>query len=320
MITISRAIASIIPFVYAVYLPIQSALVPGFSTRYLEMIALAIYLYSAFASLLLFRGLDLPKAQAYSNLLAAVLIPALVIAQRFASNNQGIGGWVVMGTAVFLTATAVRQRVFQALLGLVFLIATLILVYGLQGLTSAGLAGACVFVFAGLGVSKGMARTIRDTEKFKVIEVQSLSNIAKLKAADEERQARLGQVLGSAVPLLSVIAQSEQPLDPELKQSAKLVEATLRDRLRGRDLLTPAMSAEVQRLRSLGVEVVVLDEGGTEELTSSARAELLSKAIDALQDVSEGRVTIRSPKGEDFKLTVVATVSGQAKPMVSVRL
>lgn len=320
MITINRGISSIIPFIYALYLPIQSLFVPGFGSRYLEMIALAIYLYSCFATLILFKGLDLPRAQAISNMVCAGLVPALVIAQRVESNNQGVGGWVVMGTAVFLTTTAVRQRVTQAVIGLVLLLVTLIVEYGVNALTSAGLAGAFVFVFAGLAVSRGIARASKDSQKFRATEVESLSNIAKLKAADQERQTRLGQVLGSAVPLLSVIAQSSQPLDSEIKQSAKLVEATLRDRMRGRDLLTAAMSVEVQRLRSIGVEVIVLDEGGTEDLSSTSRDEILDKAITALQEVDQGRVTIRSPKGEEFRLTVVATISGQAKPLLSLRL
>jgi hypothetical protein len=320
VITINRGISSTIPFIYALYLPIQSLFVTGFGSRYLEMIALAIYLYSCFATLILFKGLDLPRAQAISNMVCAGLVPALVIAQRVESNNQGVGGWVVMGTAVFLTATAVRQRVTQAVIGLVLLLGTLIVEYGVNALTSAGLAGAFVFVFAGLAVSRGIARASKDSQKFRATEVESLSNIAKLKAADQERQTRLGQVLGSAVPLLSVIAQSSQPLDSEIKQSAKLVEATLRDRMRGRDLLTAAMSVEVQRLRSIGVEVIVLDEGGTEDLSSTSRDEILDKAITALQEVDQGRVTIRSPKGEEFRLTVVATISGQAKPLLSLRL
>jgi hypothetical protein len=196
----------------------------------------------------------------------------------------------------------------------------LIIEYGLQGLTASGLAGALVFVLAGLGVSRGIARTTRETEKFRAIELESMTRIAELDAAAKERQQRLAQVLGTAVPLLSVIKDAQRPIDEELKQSAKLVEATLRDNLRGRDLLNPAMSKEVQRLRNLGCEVLILDEGGTASLTPAQRDELLQKAVDALQIVKTGRVTIRSPKAEDFKLTVVATTPGQAEPVISIRL
>jgi len=320
MISINRAIASILPFVYAMYLPIQSMYVPGFTSRYLEIAAWLLYVYCATATLLFFRGLQLPRWQAIINLIAGAALPTLVITQRELVDDHSIGAWVVMGTALILTATAVRQQARFALIGLAFLLAILILQYGQAAASTAGLAGALVFVLAGLGVSRGLARTTREMAKFKAKEVESRSKIAEMEAASLERQQRLSQVLGTAVPLLSVIKDMTSPLDEELKQSAKIVEATLRDNLRGRDLLNLAMTNEVQRLRNLGVEVLILDEGGTESLTSAERNELLNKAVTALQVVTQGRVTIRSPKADEFKLTVVATTPGQAEPVLSLRL
>ena len=303
MISLSRAVISLLPFIYAMYLPIQSIFVPGFSSRGLEIAALAIYVYVSTVTFLFFRGLRLPRWQAWLNLAAAGLIPGLVILQRNEIKDHSIGAWIVMGTAIVLTATAVRQQARIALIGLGVLLGLLIVEYGLPGLTASGLAGALVFVLAGLGVSRGIARTTRETEKFRAIELESISRIAELDAAAKERQQRLAQVLGTAVPLLSVIKDAQGPIDEELKQSARLVEATLRDNLRGRDLLNSAMSKEVQRLRSLGCEVLILDEGGTASLTSAERDALLQKAVDALQIVQSGRVTIRSPKAEEFKIT-----------------
>jgi hypothetical protein len=320
MISINRAIASILPFVYALYLPVQSMNVPGFTTRYFEIAALLLYVYCAAATLLFFRGLQLPRWQAAINLVAGAALPTIVIAQRELIDDHSIGAWVVMGTALILTATAVRQQARFALIGLALLLGVLIVEYGAGAASTAGLAGALVFVLAGLGVSRGIARTTREMAKFKAKEVESRSKIAELEAASLERQRRLSQVLGTAVPLLSVIRDMKSPLDEELKQSAKIVEATLRDNLRGRDLLNLAMTNEVQRLRNLGVEVLILDEGGTESLSSTERNDLLNKAVTALQVVTQGRVTIRSPKADEFKLTVVATTPGQAQPVLSLRL
>jgi hypothetical protein len=80
------------------------------------------------------------------------------------------------------------------------------------------------------------------------------------------------------------------------------------------------MSKEVQRLRNLGCEVLILDEGGTSHMSPTERDQLLQKAVDALQVVQSGRVTIRSPKAEEFNLTVVATTPGRAEPVLSIRL
>lgn len=320
MISINRAIASLVPYIYALYLPVQSLFLPGFSTRYLEIIALVIYIYSATATLLFFRGLQLPRWQAFFNLGAAFAMPLLVFAQRELIYDHGIGDWLVMGTAVVLTATAVRQQARFALIGLAVLLTVLIVQYGQAAITSVGLAGAIVFVLAGLAVSRGIARATRESENFRSKEIETRSKIAELEAASRERQQQLSQVLGVAVPLLSVIKDSQGPLNDDLRQSAKLVEATLRDNLRGRELLNRAMSNEIQRLRNLGVDVLILDEGGTQSLSAKERDELLSRAVDSLQVVTQGRVTIRSPKGEDFRLTVVATIPGQAQPVLSLRL
>jgi len=320
LISINRAIASLLPFVYALYLPIPSMFLPNFSTRYLEIAALLIYFYCAAATLLFFRGLQLPRWQGRINLAAALAIPFLVITQRQIINDNSIGAWLVMGTAVVLTATAVRQQARLALIGVTVLIAVLIVEYGQDALATAGLAGALVFVLAGLGVSQGIARAAKESERFRAKEIESRTKIVELEAASRERQRQLSQVLGTAVPLLSVIKDSQYPLDEELKQSAKLVEATLRDNLRGRELLNQRMTNEIQRLRNLGVEVLILDEGGTESLSAADRDALLEKAVDSLQVVSKGRVTIRSPKGEEFRLTVVATIPGQAQPVLSLRL
>lgn len=320
MISINRAVASILPFIYALYLPVQSMFLPGFTSRYLEIIALVIYFYCSAATLIFFRGLQLPRWQGFINLIAGLALPLLVITQRQIISDDSIGAWVVMGTALVLTATAVRQQARLALIGLALLIGVLILEYGSGALASAGLAGALVFVLAGLGVSRGIARATRESEQFRAKEIEARTKIAELEAATRERQQRLSQVLGTAVPLLSVIRDAKAPLEEDLKQSTRLVEATLRDNLRGRDLLTQAMTAEVQRLRNLGVEVLILDEGGTQSLSVKERDLLLNKAVEALQVVFEGRVTIRSPKGEDFSLTVVATIPGQAQPVLSLRL
>jgi hypothetical protein len=80
------------------------------------------------------------------------------------------------------------------------------------------------------------------------------------------------------------------------------------------------MRFEINRLRNLGVDVAVLDEGGTDHLDYATKSELLKTAISSLQEIANGRVTIRSPRGESFALTVVATLPGQAQPLVSLRL
>jgi hypothetical protein len=320
MISIKRWVSAFIPLVYAFYLPVQSLLIPGIQNRSFEIIALIIYLAAVLPTLVLYRGLNLPLGQAVFNLVAAVVVPALVIFQRDAIDDKDVAGWAVMGTAVILTASAVRQRRVFAVLGVAALVFEFVYAYGPIALFTSGLVGALVFVLAGLGVSTGIKNANTESDKYREREAKSLASIASLEATKSERTSRLQQVLGSSVPFLSLIAESKTPLSTEMKQSARMLELALRDEIRGRGLLTSAMRSEISRLRNLGVEVALLDEGGTEGLTKEELDALLAQAIEALQAITSGRVTVRSPKGEAFKVTVVATLPGVAQPLLSLRL
>ncbi|MFN4847533.1 MAG: hypothetical protein ACK5GF_01850 [Rhodoluna sp.] len=319
MISIRRILVAGIPLVYLFYLPIQSILLPDFASRTIEIAALTIYLLVGVPTLLAFTGIRIPIWLALINLFAAVVLPALIILQRQEIGNDKIGAWVVMGTGVILTAAAVRQHPRIAVLGLASLITQIVLSYGPISLIRDGLVGAIVFVLAGLGVSRGIRRANEDTEKYLAQQTKSLAAIAALEAAESARQERLQEVLKQAIPMLKKITSATGALDSSDRNQAKLLELTLRDEMRGRALMIPALKGEVARLRSLGVEVAVLDEGGMDDLDLPTKEQLLQKAIAALVIVSIGRVTIRSPKNESFRLTVVATIPGQAAPVVNLR-
>jgi len=320
MIVIRRWIASTIPFIYAVYLPVQSMLLPNPLQRNFELLALAIYLAAAIPSFFLYKGLKLPIAQASFNLSAAVVMPALVIWQREVISDEAVGGWVVMGTAVILTVTAVRQQRVLAIVGTVSLAFQLLYSYGPIAAMTGGLIGAVVLVLAGLGVSTGIQKANSEVDQYRLQEASSRSQIAAITATRTERASRLQEILGAAIPMLTEVASAKNPLSAERKLQTKMLELSLRDEIRGRNLLSAEMKEEIRRLRNLGCEVAVLDEGGTDHLSVESKNELLNRAVEALQPVTQGRVTIRSPKGENFALTVVATLPGQAQPLVSLRL
>jgi hypothetical protein len=320
MIVIRRWVASLIPLVYAIYLTVQSILLPNFLGRKLELVALVIYLLAVLPSLVLYKGLRLPVSQALYNLSAAIMMPALVIWQRESINDNSVGGWVVMGTAVVLTVTAVRQQRLLAVLGALSLAIQLLVNYGPLAAVTGGLIGAVVLVLAGLGVSAGIQKANAEVDEYRMQEKTSRAQIAATTATRIERATRLQQVLGAAIPMLTEISNSKTVLKDDKKKQAKLLELSLRDEIRGRNLLSQEMRFEINRLRNLGVDVAVLDEGGTDHLDAEQKAELLETAIASLQEITNGRVTIRSPRGESFALTVVATLPGQAAPLVSLRL
>lgn len=320
LIQIRRWAAAGIPFIYLLYLPVQSMLIPTFTERYTEIFAMLLYLAVGTPTLLLYSGLRIPLLQASLNVLVVAVLPILIIYQRHLVNNHDIGGWLIMGSTVILTATAVRQHPWFALVGLVILVAEVVLEYGPPAFISYGLFGALVFVFAGIGVSAGIRSANRESQRNLEQQTKAFAKIAAIEATENARQKRLQEVLSSAVPLLTQIAQTEHPLDSKSKENARLLELSLRDEIRGKGLLTAELRSEVIRLRNLGVEVAVLDEGGADQLSADELNMLLDKAIKELQVVTAGKVTIRSPRGEKYLLTVVASMPGQAVPTLNLKL
>lgn len=320
MIAIRRWAVAGIPCIYLLYLPVQSLLLPNLAGRGLELLALGIYLLAGIPTLLLYSGIRIPLFQAVINVILVSLIPILVIEQRHLSNSSELGGWMVMGITVILTATAVRQHSLLAVLGLVMLLAQVGLEYGLEGFISYGLVGAMVFVLAGLGVSRGIRRANLESDKYRDQESATLARIASIEAAEIARKERLQEVLSSAVPMLEKIAKATEPLSDDEKQDAVKLELSLRDEIRGKGLLTKELREEISRLRNLGVAVAVLDEGGMDDLSLEEKKAIIDRAIKELQVVVAGKVTLRSPKAETFKLTVVASLPGQAIPVLNLKL
>jgi hypothetical protein len=80
------------------------------------------------------------------------------------------------------------------------------------------------------------------------------------------------------------------------------------------------MRAAIKAARERGVEVLVLDEGGLDDLSEDERESVLAKASVSFDFVYEGRLTIRSPKGEDWRITVAAIRPGTAAPDLWVKI
>ncbi|TFB47777.1 hypothetical protein [Cryobacterium tagatosivorans] len=109
-------------------------------------------------------------------------------------------------------------------------------------------------------------------------------------AAIEEREAHLARVNGLARPTLDLLARSAE-LDDELRAECLLVEATLRDAMRGRALFLGPVIRAARAARIRGVEVTLLDDSGDQppgELAAVAAA-----VAGELSVLNSGRLTAR---------------------------
>jgi hypothetical protein len=109
-------------------------------------------------------------------------------------------------------------------------------------------------------------------------------------------------------------------LNEAQRREALLLEAGLRDEIRGANLLTDPMRAAIKAARLRGIEVLVMDEGGLDCLKEDERTTLLNKAAESIAVVEAGRLTIRAPKQEEWRVTVVAVRPGESKPDLWLKL
>jgi hypothetical protein len=92
------------------------------------------------------------------------------------------------------------------------------------------------------------------------------------------------------------------------------LEARLRDDIRGRDLVNEEVRLATRNARERGVEVVLLDEGGLTNISQIELNNILGKVSGAINSVAAGKIVVRSPRGESWLVTVIATRSGTEAP------
>jgi hypothetical protein len=288
--------------------------IPTIADPFDSIFALVLYLGTVLPTIVLYRGVRLPNAQAIINLAAAALIPILVDTYLLPEDLTPYSTWYVMGVATLMAATAVRQQLVIAWVGTCLLILQVInwggIIIGIQ----AGLLGATMLVFAGHAISVGLAKAYRDTMAFTLEALENEKQKIANAVASEVRRSRLEKALAGALPMLNLIRESKGSLSDFEKSNARLLEAELRDEIRGRDFMSEEIKGAIRAARARGVEVVVLDEGGLADLSLIEKSNLLEKIVSAISKVQEGRITLRSPQGEEWKATLVASRPGVSSP------
>ena len=288
--------------------------------RTLAIACLAIYLVAILISIDLFPGYYIPQWLAICNLAASIAIPALLQQQLDPKLLSGSSTWYVMGIGTLMGVTALRKHRSIAWLGMVYLAVQVVAWGGVSSFFSSGLIGAFMLVFVAHALSVGLDRVAIDIEKFNAETLASEVALVSTSAARLERQDRIDSALKGALPMLNKIRDANGNLTEKDAAEARLLEAALRDEIRGRQLLNEDMRNQVNLARRRGVEVILLDEGGLSDCDAETVTGLLSQVSKSLGKIQEGRVTIRAPKGEDWKITIAAMRSGVALPDVWLRL
>lgn len=282
------------------------------------LLAIVTYLLVALITVFYYRTRNMPPLLAWINLLVVAIVPQLVHEALDISKVDSQTTWYVSGIGALLAVTAVRGQQAVSWIGAAVLSLEVLVWGGTESLFNSGLAGALSLVFAANALAFALARIEGETKTYldKTIEIEATAAIES--ATRAERSRRLAETLKISYPLLQKIAAGQ--LDEQTKQEAKLLEAELRDGIRGRELIDDQLKLAIRSARLRGVEVVVLDEGGLASLPEKTKADIRKRFAEQLDQISSGRVTIRAPKGGKNNATFVASRPGTAQPDVFLKL
>jgi hypothetical protein len=286
----------------------------------LVVIALVSYLVVLVLTLNVRGSREMSLKLAWVNLAVCALIPVAIQSQLDPSHLGDYATWYVLGVGTILATTAVRGRRSIAWIGLAILILEIALWGGLSSLASTGLPGVLSLIVTGHAVSLGVARAVKNAQDLNRKAALTAIETASIEAAGEVRSRLLDKTLRTALPALNLIAALGGNLTDSQKREALLLEAALRDEIRGEALLNDSMRFAIKAARERGVEVLVLDEGGLEGLGLEEREQLLTRASASFSSVNAGRLTLRSPQGEDWRITVAAVRPGTSAPDLWLKL
>ena len=280
--------------------------------------AILMYVFVAMFSVFYYRTREMPALLAWINLLVVVIVPQLIHEAIDVATVDSQTSWYVSGLGALLAVAAIRGQQVVSWIGAGVLSLEVLVWGGTDALFNSGLAGAMSLIVAANVLSYALTRIENETQTYldKAIEIEAAAAIES--STRLERSRRLSETLRVSYPLLQKIAAGQ--LDEESKQEAKLLEAQLRDSIRGRELIDSKMQEAIRSARLRGIEVVVLDEGGLAALAENSKAELRQKLAAELDQISSGRVTIRAPRGGKINATFVASRPGTATPDVFLKL
>lgn len=255
----------------------------------------------------------LPWPRVVALLAITVASNALVLFNLPAAGWPGYADWSFGAAAWLLFFLALRGRIWSAWIGWVLMAAV------------AQLWGATIgeSPLEALGHVDRHAGTILIAVLFRLLLAATSRRIAALReerlaqvraesaslAEIRERSALATRLQEDARPALVRIAAGDYARTDQREQYA-LLEAKLRDVLRGGELVSRDVSRAVDEARRRGVEVLLLDDRN-EPLSEPESMRVEWAIIEELSEFNDGRVTARLlPRGREFFASVVGTSHG----------
>lgn len=289
---------------YHVVLGVYSLAVPH--SPWPTVVALGLYSVATIASLWPVARLRMPDWLAAFDLAVCIVLPLLVTSQLDAGADNGYATWYVAAVGTLMTIAAARRQLVAAWLGVIALAVQSVVWAGPLSLGALGVIGSIVWVGIAHMLTSALTVAARETRRYAQAEREAAAWQAAQDAHLFEGRMRLAQTNRIAAPMLRRIADVGGALTQAQRQECRMLEAAIRDEIRGRMLLTDAVRTEVQRARERGTIVTLLDEGGIDDLDEATRDRVLSRLAEAVAGSRADRIIARTAaEGSAVAVTVV---------------
>jgi len=289
---------------YHVVLGIYTLDVP--SSPWPTVVALVLYTVATTASLWPAKRVRMPDWLAAFDLAVCIVLPLLVTSQLDPDADNGYATWYVAAVGTLMTIAAARRQLAAAWLGVIALAVQSVVWAGPLSLGTLGVIGSIVWVAIAHTLTSALTTAARETRRYAQAEREAAAWQAAQDAHLFEGRMRLAQTNRIAAPMLRRIADRGGDLTGEQRRECRMLEAAIRDEIRGRMLLTDVVRAEVQHARERGTIVTLLDEGGIDDLDEAARDRVLSRLAEAVARSSADRIIARTAaEGSAVAVTVV---------------
>jgi hypothetical protein len=318
MIAIPRWLLLVLAALFSTYhvmLAITSIRIPA--SPWPTIVALVLYALATIASLSVGSRVRMPDWLAAFDLAVCIVMPVLVTSQLDPSEPNGYATWYVAAVGTLMTIAAARRQILAAWLGVIALAVQTVVWAGPLALGTLGVIGSIAWVAIAHMLAAALGTAARETRRYAQAEREAAEWQAAQDAHVFEGRARLAHTNRVAAPMLRRIADRGGVLTPAQRQECRILEAAIRDEIRGRMLLTDDVRHEVQRARERGATVTLLDEGGIDELPEEERGRVLTRLAEAIATSNADRIIARTAAETSV---AAVTVVGLTAPAPGVAL
>jgi hypothetical protein len=272
--------------------------------------AMVLYAVATTLSLWPSKRQRMPSWLASFNLAVAVSVPLVVSSQLPDPTRLNYAAWYVAAIGTLMVITSTRRRHVFAWLGVAALSVQTVAWAGFGALAGLGIIGSVVWVAISHVLSRSLAKAGRDARQYALAEREAVEWRAAQEAHVSERQFRLGQTSRMALPMLRQIVASGGELTEGQRRECIYLEGAIRDEIRGRKLLNDRVREQIMIARRKGTVVMLLDEGGIDDLPDDELERVHNRLAAAIRDTDTGRLIARTvPEGSDTAVTVVGLSS-----------